>query len=176
MKVYCLQNGKYLGVSYFTKVENIKWLKDNMASIFKDKSPVLISRRLIVDPFQIVVAVNNAYLANENSCMKTKSLANEILFNLSGTKNITQSLKDTSANDQDDEMIVALISKFSNVPEMKIFQEKCITGSETDISELAEYIDENYIKTYYKISQIESANSSLLDSIVTRIACKILTI
>jgi len=176
MKAYCLQNGKYLGVSYFTNIKNIKWLKDNMSSIFKDKSPVLISRRLIVDPFQIVVAVNNAYLSSENSCMKTKSLANEILFNLSSSKNITQSLKDTSANDQDDDMIVVIISKFSNVPEMKIFQEKCITGCETDISEIAENIDENYIKSYYKISQIESGNSSLLDSIVTRIACKPLSL
>lgn len=175
MKAYCLQNGKYLGLSYFTNIKNIKWLKDNMSSIFKDKSPVLISRRLIVDPFQIVIAVNNAYLSSENSCMKTKSLATEILFNLSSSKNITQSLKDTSANDQDDDMIVVIISKFSNVPEMKIFQEKCITGCETDISEIAENIDENYIKSYYRISQIESANSSLLDSIVTRIACKSLT-
>lgn len=147
-----------------------------MFPIFKDKSPVLISRRLIVDPFQIVVAVNNAYLSCENSCMKTKSLANEILFNLSSSKNITQSLKEISANDQDNDMIVAIISKFSNVPEMKIFQEKCITGCETDISDIAENIDEDYIKSYYKISQIENGNSSLLDSIVTRIACKALTL
>ncbi|XP_015363970.1 PREDICTED: EKC/KEOPS complex subunit TPRKB-like [Diuraphis noxia] len=176
MKSYCLQNGKYLGISYFRDVKNIKWLKDNMFPIFKDKSPVLISSRLIIDPFQIVVAVNNSYLSCENSCMKTKSLANEILFNLSSSKNITQSLKEISANDQDDDMIVVIISKFSNVPEMQIFQEKCITGCETDISEIAENIDENYIKSYYKISQIESENSSLLDSIVTRIACKALTL
>jgi len=108
--------------------------------------------------------------------MKTKSLSNEILFNLSSSKNITQSLKEISANDQDEEMIVVIISKFSNVPEMNIFQEKCITGCETDISEITENVDESYIKSYYKISQIESGNSSLLDSIITRIACKALTL
>jgi len=172
MKTYCLQNGKYLGVSCFKNVKNIKWLKDNMGTIFKDKSPILISRRHIVDPFQIVVAVNIAFLSSENSCMKTKSLTNEILFNLSTSKNIRQSLIDISANDQDDGMIVVLISRFSNVPEMKIFHEKCITGCEADISEFTENIDENFIKSYYKISQIESENSSLLDSIVTKIACK----
>lgn len=176
MKTYCLQNGKFLGVSYFTNVKNIQWLKDNMVNIFKDKSPVLISRKVIVDPFQIVVAVNNAFLSSENSCMKTKSLATEILFNLSMSKKITQALNDISSNAQDDDMIVILISKFSNVPELKIFHEKCITGCEADITELTENIDVNYIKSYYGISETESKNSSLLDSIITRIACKSLTL
>lgn len=175
MKTYRLENGKYLGISYFTNVKNIKWLKENMNSIYKDKSPVLISRALIVDPFQILVAVNNALLSSENSSMITKSLTTEILFNLSSTKNITQSLMDVGANDQDEDMIVAIISKFFNIPEMKIFHEKCITGQKADISELNKNIDKNYIKLYYKIKQIENNNSNLLDSVITRIACKALT-
>lgn len=172
MKTYRLENEKYLGISYFTNVKNIKSLKENLCSIFKDKSPVLICSKLIVDPFQIVVAANNAYLSYENSSMKTKSVATEILFNLSSSKNINQSLKETSANDEDEDMIVALVSKFSNVPEMKIFHEKCIVGFEADILEYIKTVDETYIKSYYGIQQIESNNSSLLDSIVTRIACK----
>lgn len=175
MKTYRLENGKYLGVAYFTNVKNIKSLKENMFLIFKDKSPVLICSKLIVDPFQIVVAANNAYLACENSSMKTKTVATEILFYLSSSKKISQSLQDMSANDQDEDMIVALVSKFSNVPEMKIFHEKCITGFEADLSEHTKNIDENYIKSYYGIKQIESDNTNLLDSIVTRIACRILT-
>ncbi|VVC43884.1 CGI121/TPRKB [Cinara cedri] len=173
MKTYRLENGKYLGISYFKDVKNIKWLKEKMNSIYKDKSPVLICRSLIVDPFQIVVAVNNALLSFENSSMITKSLATEILFNLSSTKNITQSLKDVGANDQDEDMIVAIISKFSNIPEMKIFHEKCIIGDKANFSEFAEKIDENVIKSYYRIKQIENDNSSLLDSVITRIACKV---
>lgn len=174
MKIYRLENGRYLGISYFTEVKNVQWLKNNIFPIFKDKSPVLICRKLIVDPFQIVVAVNNAYLSSENSSMITKSLATEILFNLSATKNISQSLSQTSVNDQDNELIVAIVSKFPNVPEMNIFQEKCIEGNEADVSKVAENIDENFIKSYYGISKVESENSSLLDSIVTRIACKTL--
>lgn len=172
MKTYRLENGKYLGVSYFTNVENIKFLKDNMALIFKDNSPVLIRSKLVVDPFQILVAVNNALLASENSSMKTRSLVTEILFNMSSTSKISKSLTDIGANDQDDEMIVALVSKFPNVPEMKIFHEKCIKGCETDLSQHSENIDEVLIKNYYKIGQLESETSSLLDSIITRIACK----
>ncbi|XP_025423745.1 EKC/KEOPS complex subunit TPRKB-like [Sipha flava] len=172
MKIYHLENEKYLGVSYFTDVKNIKWLKENMASIFKDKSPILIRSCLIVDPFQIVVAVNNAFLASENSSMKTRSLVTEVLFNLSSTNKISKSLTDIGPNDNDNEMIVALVSKFPNVPEMKIFHDKCIKGCETNLSQLLENINEDLIKTYYKISQIESETSSLLDSVVTRIACK----
>lgn len=172
MKTYTLENGKYIGISYFTNVENIKWLKKNMACLFKDKSPILIRSRLIVDPFQIVVAVNNAFLASENSLMKTRSLVTEVLYNLSSTNKISKSLMETSPNDEDDEMMIALVSKFSNVPEMKIFQEKCIKGNETDLSQHSENIDENLIKSYYKIGESESEISSLLDSIVTRIACK----
>jgi len=172
MKIYRLENGKYLGVSYFKNVTNLKWLKENILSVFGDKSPVLICPRFIVDPFQIVVAANNAYLSHKNASMITKSLATEILFNLSSTKSIKQSLKDMGANTQDNDMIVALVSKFSNVPEMEIFNNKCIKGDEDDFSEYAKNIDENSIKSYYGINEIESNNSSLLDSVVTRIACK----
>lgn len=172
MKTYRLENEKYLGISYFTNVENIQSLKENVASIFNDKSPILIRSCLIVDPFQIVVAVNNAFLASENNSMKTRSLATEVLFNLSSTNKISKSLADMGANDNDNEMIVALVSKFPNVPEMNIFHEKCIKGCETDLSQHSVNINEDLIKTYYKISQIESETSSILDSIVTRIACK----
>lgn len=173
MKTYQLENGKYLGISYFTKVDNMKLLKANMMSIFKDKSPVLINHRLIVDPFQILVATNNAYSSIDNSSMKTRCLATEILFNLSSSKSIKQSLEDVGAKDQDDSAIVAIVSKFPNVPEMKIFHDDCIKESEiTDFSFITENIDEYYIKSYYGISEIECENSNILDSIVSRIACK----
>jgi len=172
MKIYRLENGKYLGVSYFTNVQNLKWLKENILSVFEDKSPVLICPRLIVDPFQIIVAANNAYLSHENGSMITKALATEILFNLSSTKNINKALNDMGANIEDNDMIVALVSTFSNVPEMEIFHKKCIEGCETNLSEYAKNIDENFIKSYYGINEKESNNSNLLDSIVTRIACK----
>lgn len=172
MKTYRLENGKYLGVSYFTNVENIKLLKENIITIFQDKSPVLINPKLILDPFQIVVAVNNAYLSHENASMKTKNIATEILFNLSSSKKIVQSLKDVGANDNDKEMIVALVSSYSDVPEMNVFHERCITGSKAEFSELYELCNESYIKSYYGITPMESENSNLLDSIITRIACK----
>lgn len=145
-----------------------------MLEIFKDKSPVLINRKLIIDPFQIVVAVNNAVMCNQHNTMKTKCMATEILYNLSLSKKISQSLKEAGANDDDDDMIVAIVSKFSNVPEMKIFYDKCITGSEDDFSKLTEINNETFIKSFYKIGEVESECSSLLDSIVTRIACKVL--
>lgn len=172
MKTFHLENGMYLGVSYFTNVKNIQLLKENMLSVFKDKSPVLIKKKFIVDPFQIVVATNNAYLSNKNSSMKTKSLATEILYNLSSSNKISESLNDIGANDQDNDMIVALVSTFPNVPEMKIFHDICIEGNETDLLKHTENIDDNFIKSYYRINQKESNTSTLLDSIVTRIACK----
>lgn len=175
MKSYRLENGKYLGVSYFTNVKNIAWLKKNISSVFKEKSPVLICRKLIVHPFQIVVAANSAYLSNENSSMITKSLATEILFYLSASKNISKSLMDMSVKDEDDEMIIAIVSKFVEVPEMKIFYTECVQGDEVDVSKLTEDIDIPTIQSYYGINHIESETSSLLDSIVTRIACKMVT-
>lgn len=143
-------------------------------SIFDIKSPILIKRKLIIDPFQIVVAANNAVMCSQHNTMKTKCLATEILFNLSMSKKISQALNETSAQDDDDDMIVAIISKFPYVPEMKIFYEKCITGCEDDLSKLTEINDETFIKSFYKIGEVESECSSLLDSIVTRIACKVL--
>ncbi|XP_050422574.1 EKC/KEOPS complex subunit Tprkb-like [Adelges cooleyi] len=168
MKVYSLENGLYLGISHFTDVKNVKWLKDNISKYFKDRSPVLIRHSLIVDPFQIVVAANNACSSSKRSTMVTKTLATEILFNLSATKNITQSLRDCSAGDQDEEFFVAIVSDLCNVPEMKIFNEKCLDGKENDVSD----IDETFIKSYYNINEEESNNCSILDSVVTRIACK----
>lgn len=174
MKSFLLENGMYLGISYFTDVKNINILKENALTIYGDRSPVLIRTKFIYDPFQIVVATNNAYLSNKNCCMKTKSLATEILYNLSSSKKISESLNDIGADDQDNDIIVALVSKFSNVPEMKIFHEICIGGNELDLLKVSEKNDENFIKSYYGINEIETVNSTILDSIVSRIACKTL--
>jgi hypothetical protein len=94
------------------------------------------------------VAVNNAFLASENSSMKTKSLVTEVLFNLSLTNKISKSLIDIGPNDNNNEMIVAIVSKFPNVPEMKIFHDKCIKGCETNLSQHSENINEDLIKIY----------------------------
>ncbi|XP_050541339.1 EKC/KEOPS complex subunit TPRKB-like [Daktulosphaira vitifoliae] len=172
MIIYSLENGMYLGISYFQHVKNVKWLKNNISKYFKNRSPVLIRRSLIVDPFQIVVAVNNACLTYDNCNMVTKTLATEILFNLSSTKNISQSLNDCSAANEDDEFIIAIVSELNDVAEMKIFSEKCLDGQEINSSNITKNVNTNFVQSYYNINEEEIKNCNLLDSIISRIACK----
>ncbi|XP_030760442.1 EKC/KEOPS complex subunit TPRKB-like [Sitophilus oryzae] len=128
----------------------------------------LIKSNLIFDPFQVVVAANKALTHKKRT---TKSNYTEILFNLSLSSNITQSLQTFGVADSDTNILVVVISKKNDTDSAKeIFSE--IDGDILDISELSCINDRLAIKKLYKISDVEYHNIDLLDSIVSRIATK----
>ncbi|KAG8518735.1 EKC/KEOPS complex subunit TPRKB [Galemys pyrenaicus] len=124
----------------------------------------LINPTMIVDPFQILVAANKAVHLYKLGKMKTRTLATEIIFNLSPNNNVIDAAF-TYLISVDLVMLacvfpsVGLESKFFYISEaLKKFG---ISANDTSI--LIVYVEEgeNQINQEYLISQVEGHQVSL---------------
>lgn len=123
---------------------------------------------LIADPFQVVVAANKAALSYLAGNMVTKSIYTELLFNLSISKNISQSLMKFGIHESDEDILVATIDKGD---ELKISQViSLVDGNIAPLAELQSLCNTKVICKSYKINDTEMKTGCLLDSVVSRIA------
>lgn len=154
-----------LVIKLFDNVKNMSTLKQKILS--GSFECCLIKPDLILDPFQIAVAANKALVAEK---LTTRTVYSEILFNLSVSKNITQSLQTFGINDNMTRVLAAVIVR--NEEESKentVYKE--IDGEEVSLSKLKDFNDVAAIQKLYKLSKLETENS-LLESIVSKIATK----
>ena len=127
----------------------------------------LLKPNLIVDAFQVVVAANKALTAEK---LKTKSEYTEILFNLSVSKNITQSLQMFGIEDSSNEILVVALKKADDEDVNEAFGQ--VRGEEVDLEELSKFCDVKSVRKAYKVSDEEYKDVAILDSVVSRIAAK----
>ncbi|XP_060517731.1 EKC/KEOPS complex subunit TPRKB-like [Cylas formicarius] len=151
-------------VQLYEDVKNTEMLKTQLLS--GKLKCCIIKPSLILDVLQVIVAANKAVTARK---ITTKSIYTEILFNLSPSNNITQSLQRFGIGDNDTTLLVVSLVKKDDSND-NVFTS--VVGHELDISELGCLADLHALKRIYKISEKESHSLELLDSIVSRIACK----
>ncbi|XP_050310882.1 EKC/KEOPS complex subunit TPRKB-like [Anthonomus grandis grandis] len=128
----------------------------------------IVKPELVYDPLQVTVAANKALT---NKKQTTKSVFTEILFNLSPSTNISQSLLKFGINDQDKNLLVVTLEKEG---EARLSEEvfSAIQGSPLDILHLGCLSDVGAIRKLYKITDKEHESVNLIDSVVSRIALK----
>nr|CAH7726089.1 unnamed protein product [Callosobruchus chinensis] len=156
--------GTSIEIKLYKNVENVKLIRQRLLK--GDLKCCVIKPSLIVDPFQIVVAANKAFTSEKRT---TKTVFTEILFNLSISKNITNSLKTFGIDDSDHNIIVVLVNE-SAEDNKSICSD--IQGEELELACLKDFSDVNAIRKVYKIDDKEFSNVPLLDSVVSRIAVK----
>jgi tRNA threonylcarbamoyladenosine modification (KEOPS) complex Cgi121 subunit len=162
---------KQLSVYLYNNIHNIEELHKKLLN--KELPCCIIKANLILDPFQIVIAANKAALNEKYGQLVTRSLYTEIIYYLSISKNISQSLTTFGISN---DTVNALVIFIHNVQEKESAEKlviDCIKGERIPISKLSEIADLNLIKKTYKINKDELKASSLLDSIVSRISEKI---
>ncbi|CAH1376847.1 unnamed protein product [Tenebrio molitor] len=153
-----------LNIRLFRNVENVAELRKQIMT--GQWQCCLVNPKFILDPFQLVIAANKALTSESRT---TKTIFTEILFNLSISKNITKSLQQFGINDDCKDLLVVTIVE-GNGESGGVFSD--IIGEEVDLEMLEQISDLTAIKKAYKIGSNEEKSTTLLDSIVSRIATK----
>lgn len=149
----------------YKNVENVEEIRNNI--IKGDWKCAVIKPNLIIDPFQVAVAANKAAVSEKDGSMVTRSVFGEILYNLSLTKNISQSLSKFGIEKENNLLVCFLIrpdQDYSNEILQKIHGEPCAIG------ELKHLTSVKDVKSIYKLNNYNKED--LLDVIVSRIVTK----
>ncbi|KAG8287449.1 hypothetical protein J6590_037707 [Homalodisca vitripennis] len=161
-----LYNNRILSCVLLTGVKNTSYLKKQL--ITGKLKCALVKPSLIVDLFQLSIAANKSVLADSLGKLTTKSVYTEILFNLSISKNISQSLVKFGIDDTDSDLLVLSFGDDSEVADI-IMQ---IEGDTMDMAKLKDFTNENVVRKTYKISDSELSASSLINLVVSKISTK----
>ncbi|XP_050410410.1 EKC/KEOPS complex subunit TPRKB [Patella vulgata] len=154
-------------LALFRNVENVKEIRQCvMNGTFE---AAILKTSMIVDPFQVIVAANKAVHQNKVGKMMTKNVHSEILFNLSPSKNISDSFRKFGAGDTDQSVFIAVVDDKTGQT-LKAIQ-NTVKGQQVDVDEVKQLSDLNNIKKIYKLTDAEFSWSPL-DALVTRIAAK----
>ncbi|XP_017786895.1 PREDICTED: EKC/KEOPS complex subunit Tprkb-like [Nicrophorus vespilloides] len=145
-----------LTVKLFKNVKNCDDLRKKLMSGKLDCC--MIKSKLIPDPFLIVVAANKAICAEK---LTTRTINTEILFNLSISKNISQSLQLFGADDKETDMYVATLNED--------FDFGVIAGEEVDFGGCP--VDRKLLQKTYKLKDYEMGEQ-LVAAICNKIVIK----
>ncbi|XP_029840864.2 EKC/KEOPS complex subunit TPRKB [Ixodes scapularis] len=133
-------------------------------------SACVVRASLIVDLFQLQCAVQKALANRRNGTMKTRSILSEILYQLAPTKNISDSLKQLGAHENDTSVVVVLVDDPDDKHCAKLLESA--RGERAPLEKLSALSDPQALRKLFKITDKELAVGSLLDAVVTRMAVK----
>ncbi|XP_010107944.2 EKC/KEOPS complex subunit Tprkb isoform X1 [Morus notabilis] len=168
MKIFEV-NGDTLALSLYSDVTNSKELLESMQARTLEPEVAFLNASLIPDVFPVLAAAHKTLVSKLRESLTTRTLHSELVYNYSGSKHITESLKRCGISESSTYVLAARFS--ASLDEMKAV-EKLINGKEIDLEELGARADQAQIQKHYKISSQELGISSLTDAITCRIASR----
>lgn len=168
MKVFEV-NGSTLCLALFVDVTNSKELLDLMQGGTLEPEVALLNALLIPDVFPVLAAAHKTLVAKSRQSLTTRTLHSELVYNYSGSKHISESLKRCGISEGSTYILAARFN--ASADEMTAI-EKLIKGREIDLDDLEGRANHSQIHKHYKISSLELGISSLADAITCRIAAR----
>ncbi|XP_021736416.1 EKC/KEOPS complex subunit Tprkb-like [Chenopodium quinoa] len=168
MKVFDVE-AHTLSLFLFTDVTNSKELLDLMQTGNLVPEVAFLNASLIPDAFPVLAAAYKALLSKGRETLTTRTLHSELVYNYSGSKHITESLKRCGISDSCTYILAACFDASAN--EIKAIQD-IVKGNEINLEELAGRANQCQILKHYKISSLELGLGSLGDAITCRIAAR----
>ncbi|XP_050726550.1 EKC/KEOPS complex subunit TPRKB-like [Eriocheir sinensis] len=132
----------------------------------------LVKPQMVVEPFQLVVAANRAVRAQAANKMTTRSLYSEVIFNLSTKKNVGNALKTFGLGEADTETLAVVLGSEGEVDARVEKITGQVKGKTTALSELSGLTQEAQVRELYKVTEEELVTGSLLEAVVSRMACR----
>ncbi|KAK3195783.1 hypothetical protein Dsin_027093 [Dipteronia sinensis] len=169
MKVFEISNETTLSLALFTDVTNSKELLELMQAGTLEPEVAFLNASLIPDVFPLLAAAHKTLVSKLRESLTTRTLHSELVYNYSGSKHITESLKRCGISDS---LTYVLAARFNASPDEMKAVEKLINGKEIDLEELEGRADKAHIHKHYKITAVELGISSLADAITCRIAAR----
>ncbi|KAF3965657.1 hypothetical protein ACB098_07G102700 [Castanea mollissima] len=162
-------NGDTVSLALFIDVTNSKELLDSMQAGTLEPEVAFLNASLIPDVFPVLAAAHKTLVSKSRESLTTRTLHSELVYNYSGSKHITESLKRCGISESTTYILAARFN--ATLDEVKAV-EKLINGKEIDLEELMGRANQAQIQKQYKITGPELGISSLADAIVCRIAAR----
>lgn len=168
MKQYEI-SGTTLSVALFTEVANSKELLELMHAGTLEPEVALLNASLIPDIFPVLAAAHKTLVSKSRDSLTTRTLHSELVYNYSGSKHISESLKRCGISDS---TTYVLVARFGASEEELVAMKTLIKGKEIDLEELEGRANKSQILKQYKITAVELGVSTLGDAITCRIASR----
>ena len=158
-------------VGLFVDVKNTPEIRSSLLS--GKLNCALLNTEIIADVFSLLQACNKAVYSDTNKTMKTRNLHTEILFNLSPSNSIKESLTNFGASDSQTNLIGVCLRKHDDVTDGMETLLKMVDGATTKpLCDIEKYNDVDRIAKLYKVGKEELSIGSLADAVVLRVATK----
>lgn len=163
--------GENISILLFTDVTNASDVKNKV--IAENIPACLIRAEFVLDLFQLQCAVKKALINKKNGTMKTRKVTTEVLYQLSPSKNIAESLKTFGARDDENTVVIVLINDEND--QHKTLLRESIDGTQIGLERISEFSNSSALQKMFKVGEKELSVGTLLDGIVTRMAVKDIT-
>ncbi|KAK2425508.1 EKC/KEOPS complex subunit Tprkb [Trifolium repens] len=169
MKLINVNGTTTLYLALYTDVTNSKELLESMQAGTLEPEVAFLNASLIPDVFPLLAAAHKTLVVKSRDSLTTRTLHSELVYNYSGSKHITESLKRCGISET---TTYVLAARFDATPDEIKAIEKLVIGKEIDLEELEGRANQAQIQKHYKISASELGISSLADAITCRIAAR----
>lgn len=173
MNIADIENLSRVSIRIFLGIDNAEGLIYHLQAYVENGSLALIDLSLVTGKLHLFFGIARALRAESTSSLKAKSLAAEIIYQLSSSGNINESAKHFCASSSSKDIAIVTVDQKA-VYDVLRSNVGDIFANEVSISDAFEsrMASTPLIVKVFKITQTELSVSGLEDAVLTKIAIK----
>lgn len=161
--------GHTLTVVLFKEVTNASELRDRLVTGSLEMDCALVNAALVADAIVLRAAAEKALRVQQRGTLRCKTAHAELVFNLSGSKHIGETLQRYGVGPDCRHLLAA---RFDATPAEAAALRGLVAGTPASLGELAELADKALLKKYLKITPEELTVGGLAEAQLMRIAAR----
>lgn len=161
--------GHTLTVALYKDVTNASALRDLVVAGSLEPECALVNAALVPDALVLRAAATKALLAAQRGALRCKSPHAELVFNLSGSKHIGETLQRFGVSPDCKHLLAA---RFDATPAEAAALQGLVAGTPVPLSELTGLADAALLRKYLKVTAEELEVGGLAEAQLVRIAAR----